>query len=94
MKSKTDKKMWEKKHRIRESQTEVDNRVHPLHWATSSGPSPMGTDPINGFKKVQNGSGINFNNCKQNVVQSLQDLLFWKLQNGLQKAKKPNHNRV
>ena len=48
------------KHRIREweSQTEVDNGVHPLHWATSLGPSPMGTDPINGFKMVQNGSGI------------------------------------
>ena len=57
-----------KKHRIRESQTEVDNGVHPLHWDTSPGPSPMGTDPINGFKMVQNGSGINFSNCKQNVV--------------------------
>jgi hypothetical protein len=33
----------------------------------------MGTDPINIFKMVQNGSGINFSNCKQNVVQSLQD---------------------
>ena len=33
--------------------TEVDNEVHPLHWATSPGPSPMGTDPINGFKMVQ-----------------------------------------
>ena len=36
-----------------ESQTEVDNGVHPLHWATSPGPSPIGTDPINGFKMVQ-----------------------------------------
>ena len=33
-----------------ESQTEVDNEVHPLHWATSPGPSPMGTDPINLLK--------------------------------------------
>ena len=33
-----------------ESQTEVDNGVHPLHWATSPGPSLIGTDPINGFK--------------------------------------------
>ena len=33
-----------------ESLTKFDNGVHPLHWATSSGPSPMGTDPINGFK--------------------------------------------
>ena len=41
------------KHKIRESQTEVDNGVHPLHWATSPGPSPMGTDPFNLFKMVQ-----------------------------------------
>ena len=42
-----------------ESQIEVDNGVHPLHWATSPGPSPMGTDPINGFKKNgTNGSGL------------------------------------
>ena len=58
MKSKTDNQMWEKKHGIRESQTKFDNRVHPLHWATSSGSSPMGTDPINGFKMVHNGFGI------------------------------------
>ena len=44
--------------------TEVDNGVHPLHWATSPGPSPMGTDPINLLKMVQNGSGNNFSNCK------------------------------
>ena len=31
-----------------ESQIEVDNGVHPLHWATSMGPSPMCTDAING----------------------------------------------
>ena len=29
--------------------TEVDNGGHPLHWDMSSGPSPMGTDLINGF---------------------------------------------
>ena len=63
-----------KKHINRESQTEVDNEVHPLHRATSPGPSPMGTNPINLFEMVQNGSGINFSNCKQNAVQSLQDL--------------------
>ena len=32
------------------SQIEVDNGVHPLHWATSPGPSPMGIDPINLLK--------------------------------------------
>ena len=35
-----------------ESQPEVDNGVHPLHWAMSPGASPMGTDLINGFKKM------------------------------------------
>ena len=35
---------------IESHKIEVDNGVHPLHWATSPGPSPMGTDPINGFK--------------------------------------------
>ena len=60
-----------RKHRIRASQTEVDNGVHPLHWAMSPGPSPMGTDPINIFKMVQNGSGNNFSNYKQNIVQNI-----------------------
>ena len=63
--------MWEKKHRIRESQSEVDNGVHPLHWAMSLGPSPIGTDPINIFNMLQNGSGNNFSNCKHNAVQNL-----------------------
>ena len=79
LKSKTDKQMWEKQHRIRESQTKVDNGVHPLHWATSLSPSPMGTEPINLFKMVQNGPGINFSNYKQNAVQSLRDLSSGKL---------------
>ena len=47
------------------SQTEVDNGVHPLHWATYLGPSPMGTNPINGFKMVQNGSGISEHQLQQ-----------------------------
>ena len=50
MKNKTDKQMSSRKHRTPKSQTEIDNGAHPLHWATSLGPSPMGTDPINGFK--------------------------------------------
>ena len=74
MKSKTDKTDVGKTNTESEShKTEVDNGVHPLHWVTSPGPSPMGTDPINGFKIVQNGSGINLSNYKQNVVQILQD---------------------
>jgi hypothetical protein len=51
----------EKKTQQRESQnTEIVNGVHPLHWATSPGPSPMGTDPIlvskwyiNGWNQLQ-----------------------------------------
>ena len=53
MKSKTDKQMWEKKTQNQRVTTEVDNGVHPLHWAMSPGPSPMGTNPINLFKMVQ-----------------------------------------
>ena len=53
MKSKTDKQTWEKKTQKQRVIIEVDNGVHPVHWATSPGPSPMGTDPINGFKMVQ-----------------------------------------
>ena len=56
----------------------------PLQWV------PIQLISLRWYK---NGSGINFSNCKQNVVQSLQGL-FCKLQNGFQKAKKPNHNRV
>ena len=52
-KTKLKEKEKQKKRTVKwrwESQIEVDNGVHPLHWATSPGPSPMGTDPINGFK--------------------------------------------
>ena len=75
MKNKIDNKMWEKKHRIRESQTEVDNGVHPLHWATSLGPSPMGNDPINVFKwyKMVLASTLAFAETKC-WIGSLQDL--------------------
>ena len=69
---KTDKQMWEKQaQNQRVTKIEVDNGVHPLHWATSLGPSSMGTDPINLLKWYKNGFGINFSNCKHNVVQSL-----------------------
>ena len=56
MKNKTDKQMPSRKHRNRVI-NRVDNGVHPLHWATSPGPSPIGTDPINCFKWYKNGSG-------------------------------------
>jgi hypothetical protein len=31
---------------MRDTNKKVDNGVHPLHWDTSPGPSPMGTDPL------------------------------------------------
>ena len=67
--------------------TKVDNGVHPLHWATSSGPSPMGTDPINGFKNGTNGSGL----CKSifsSMDKILQDLFSRLILIGLQKQRK------
>ena len=53
------------------SQIEIDNGVHPLHWATSPGPSPMGNDPINllkWYKMVLETTSVNI---KQNAVQIL-----------------------
>ena len=41
-----------------ESQTKVDNGVHPLHWATSPGPSPMEPIQLKAFKNGTNGSGL------------------------------------
>ena len=49
----------------RVTNAEVVNGVHPLHWATSPSPSPMGTDPINVFKMVQNVSGISEHQLQQ-----------------------------
>ena len=53
----------------------------------------MGTDPINLLKMVQNGSGMNFSNCKQNAVQSLQDLSSGKLQLAFKRQRKLEYNR-
>ena len=66
-----------------ESQAEVDNGVHPLHWAMSPGPSPMGTDPINGFKMVQMvlDSTTQFQQYGQNSARPL----FWNNTNWLSK---------
>ena len=70
MKNKTDKQMASRKHRNRVI-NRVDNGVHPLHWATSPGPSPIGTDPINLLKWYKNGSGNTSVTVKQKFVQSL-----------------------
>ena len=75
----------------RVSNAEVVNGVHPLHWATSLGPSPMGTDPINGFKMVHNVSGIYEHQLQQQNImlyKTLKTPLFWKLQFSLQTTKK------
>ena len=71
-----DRQIQGRKHRNRVTNTEVDNRVHPLHWAMSPGPSPMGTDPINGFKwykmVLASASAFAETEC---WIGSLQDLL-------------------
>ena len=63
----------------------IDNGVHPLHWAMSSGPSPMGTDPINSFKNGTNGSGL----CKsvQQYGQKSPRPLLWNNTNWLSKQR-------
>ena len=47
----------------------INNGVHPLHWDTSPGPSPMGTDPINLLKWYKNGSRTTSATVKQNAGQ-------------------------
>ena len=72
---------------IESQKIEVDNGVHPLHWATSLGPSPMGTDPINLFKMVQKWFWtlqINFSS----MGKILPDLFSGLIQIGLQKKRK------
>ena len=76
-------KYKEEKHRNRVT-TVVDNGVHPLHWATSPGPSPMGTDPINGFKMVQ--MVLDSANQFQQYVQKSARPLLWNNTNWLSKA--------
>ena len=73
------------KHRTPKSQTEIDNGVHPLHWDTSPGPSPMGTDPINSFKNGTNGFGL-FKSVQQYGKKSPRPLL-WKNGNWLSKQR-------
>ena len=55
---------------------EIVNGVHPLHWAMSLGPSPMGTDPINLLKwykmVLASTSAFTETEC---WIGSLQDLL-------------------
>ena len=75
MKSKTDKQMWEKQtQNQRATKQKLITEFTPftgLHlWV------PLQWVPIQliSLKWYKNGSGINFNNCKQNVVQSLEYL--------------------
>ena len=81
--------MWEKKHRIRESQIEVDNGVHPLHWAMSPGPSPMGTDPIKLLKMVLETTSATVNRMLYKVFKTF----LWKLQSAFVRQRKPKYDR-
>ena len=77
---------YRKKNTETESPIEVDNGVHPLHWATSPGPSPMGIDPIKGFKMVQ--MVLDSANQFQQYGQKFARPLLWNNTNWLSKAKK------
>ena len=69
-----------------ESQTKVDNGVHPLHWGTSPAPYPIGTDPINVFKMVQR--VLDSANQFQQYGQKSPRPLPWNNTNWLSKARK------
>jgi hypothetical protein len=72
----------------RVTNVEFVNGVHPLHWATSSGPSPMGTDPIKSSKMVQKWlESTSATTVKHKVVQSLQD--YSANYNWFSRARKP-----
>ena len=58
----------------------IDNEVHPLHWATSLGPSPMGTDPINLFRMVQKWFWNQLQQLRIECCTKSLRPLFWKLQ--------------
>ena len=68
-----------------ESQTKVDNGVHPLHWVMSLGPSPMGTDPINLLKWYKRFWTLQIN--FSSMYKSLQDLFSGLIPIGLQKQR-------
>ena len=71
MKSKTDKQMWERKHRIRESQQKLIMEFTPFTGLRLRVPLQWVPIQLISLKWYKNGSGINFSNYKQNVVQSL-----------------------
>ena len=79
-----------------ESKTEVDNGGQPLHWATSPGPSPMGTemgtDPINDFKwykMVLASTSATANRMLYKVFKTS----LWNLQIGFQKQRKSKQRK-
>ena len=76
-----------------ESQIEFDNGVHPLHWATSPGPSPMGTDPLNLFKMVQKWFWNQLQQLQTECCTKSLRPLFWKLQLAFGRQRKLKYNR-
>ena len=63
------------------SQIEANNGFHPLHSATSSGPFPMCTDPINLSKWYKMVLEKTSATVKQNAGQKVFKTPLWKLQN-------------
>ena len=77
----------------RVTNAEFVNGVHPLHWATSPGPSPMGTDPILSSEMVHKWLDTISADCGEVTVQSPQDYVFWKNTEWSFTARKPPMNR-
>ena len=74
MKSKTDKQMWEKKNTESESHKQkLITKFTPFTGLRLQVPLQWVPIQLISLKWYKNGSGINFSNCEQNAVQSLQE---------------------
>jgi hypothetical protein len=81
----------------RVTNVEFVNGVHPLHWATSPGSSPMGTDPIksqNGTKMFLEALNINFGNRIECYAKPSRLHSSGNYNSAFKRQRKLNHDRV
>ena len=76
MRSKTDNQMWEKNTKSKSHKQKLITDFTPFTGLHLQVPLQWVLIQLIFLKWYKNGSGINFSNYKQNVVQSLQDLSF------------------
>ena len=74
MKSKTDNQMWEKNTESESHKQKLITEFTPFTGLRLRVPLQWLPIQLIFLKWYKNGSRINFSNCKQNVVQILQDL--------------------